>query len=260
MLFSIGQVVKMYNISHDTLRYYDKIDLLKPSIKKDNGYRYYSIREIEILEMILMAKQLEMPIKEIKDIIDKEDIDNYINLFNRHEQFLENKINYLMKLKKQARRSKNIAIEMKDFTNKNIKESLNIEDINKKVVYFNQNGDSYIGLLSKDRDLITVVKKQENLLVTDTNTIGVEIFEGDDYNLENHTGYVEKNYKGKYITINRKLNSTELNEFINELVKEESIKKYNKNYEDIFIEIKFTFSRKNKDNRYFIKIYIPINN
>ena len=34
MLFSIGQVSKMFNMSHDTLRYYDKIGLVKPSIRK----------------------------------------------------------------------------------------------------------------------------------------------------------------------------------------------------------------------------------
>ena len=39
MLFSIGQVSKMFNMSHDTLRYYDKIGLVKPSIRKENGYR-----------------------------------------------------------------------------------------------------------------------------------------------------------------------------------------------------------------------------
>nr|WP_279287901.1 MerR family transcriptional regulator [[Eubacterium] tenue] len=89
MLFTIGQVTKMYNISHDTLRYYDKIDLLKPSVKKENGYRYYTIREIELLEIILIAKQLEIPIKDIKDIVQKEEEDAYVELFTRHEKFLE---------------------------------------------------------------------------------------------------------------------------------------------------------------------------
>lgn len=37
MLFTIGQIAKMYDISHDTLRYYDKIGLLTPNVRKENG-------------------------------------------------------------------------------------------------------------------------------------------------------------------------------------------------------------------------------
>ncbi|WP_270647755.1 MerR family transcriptional regulator [Paeniclostridium hominis] len=48
MLFTIGQVTKMYNISHDTLRYYDKIDLLKPSVKKENGYRLFIVHDTKL--------------------------------------------------------------------------------------------------------------------------------------------------------------------------------------------------------------------
>ena len=56
MLFSIGQVSKMFNMSHDTLRYYDKIGLVKPSIRKENGYRYYSMKELELLDEEVQKK------------------------------------------------------------------------------------------------------------------------------------------------------------------------------------------------------------
>lgn len=42
-----GQVSKIFNISKDTLRYYDKMGLLKPEINKSNGYRYYSQEHID---------------------------------------------------------------------------------------------------------------------------------------------------------------------------------------------------------------------
>ena len=63
MLFTIGQVTKMYHVRHDTLRYYDKIGLLKPTLKKENGYRYYTIRDLELLEFILLSRQLDIPLK-----------------------------------------------------------------------------------------------------------------------------------------------------------------------------------------------------
>ncbi len=52
----------MYHVRHDTLRYYDKIGLLKPTLKKENGYRYYTIRDLELLEFILLSRQLDIPL------------------------------------------------------------------------------------------------------------------------------------------------------------------------------------------------------
>ena len=43
---TIGQMTKLNNITEQTLRLYDKIGLLKPHIiNKENGYRYYSIKQ-----------------------------------------------------------------------------------------------------------------------------------------------------------------------------------------------------------------------
>ena len=45
-LYKIGEISKLYNISNDILRYYEKIGLLVPDIKKENGYRYYSEKQL----------------------------------------------------------------------------------------------------------------------------------------------------------------------------------------------------------------------
>ncbi len=54
-LLRIGQVSKLYGISLDTLRHYDHKGLLKPIVDKNNGYRYYSLKHLDILEMILVG-------------------------------------------------------------------------------------------------------------------------------------------------------------------------------------------------------------
>ncbi len=53
MKLSIGEVARLFNISKDTLRYYDKIGILKPEVNKENGYRFYDIRHLEQLGLIL---------------------------------------------------------------------------------------------------------------------------------------------------------------------------------------------------------------
>ncbi|WP_082112386.1 MerR family DNA-binding transcriptional regulator [Paenibacillus sp. DMB20] len=60
---SIGKVSKMYGISLDTLRHYDKIGILKPIVDETNGYRYYSLEHLDLLEHILVGKYLEIPLK-----------------------------------------------------------------------------------------------------------------------------------------------------------------------------------------------------
>ena len=257
MLFTIGQVTKMYDISHDTLRYYDKIDLLKPSIKKENGYRYYTIREIELLEIILVAKQLEIPIKDIKKIIEKEDIKEYEKLFERHEKFLEAEIKKMTKLKNQVENSKNIAIQMEHFINEDEIE-LKYEQINKKIIFFNQNGNSYIGTLDKEKNLMIIINKNiKNELAMDESLIGVEVFKNENFDYNNYTNYIERNFTGDYIVITRKGTFSDLEKIIIKVLDKMKIKK--NECKDILIESMFIVSRKNKENIYFVKIYIPKN-
>jgi DNA-binding transcriptional MerR regulator len=257
LLFTIGQVTKMYNISHDTLRYYDKIDLLKPSVKKENGYRYYTIREIELLEIILIAKQLEIPIKAIKDIVQKEDIDAYVELFTRHEKFLEDKIKYLTDLKYRVKISKDMASKMSEFKNKEIKDEFKSEYINKKVIFFNQNGNSYIGTVVKTKNLMILLNKDDKgNIVGDTSRVGIEVFEDEIFEYKNYTDYTEKNFKGDYIVITRKDTLSNISKLTKEILNNIN---YNDKKVEVLLETMFTLSRKEKENIYLVKLYIPKN-
>ena len=63
--FSIGEAAKMVHTTTETLRHYDRIDLLKPSIKdKSTKYRYYSIEDIVRLNTIHALQQMDLPLKD----------------------------------------------------------------------------------------------------------------------------------------------------------------------------------------------------
>ena len=52
-MLSIGEFSKICKVSTKTLRYYDEIGLIKPSkINQENGYRYYSIEQLETMLLI----------------------------------------------------------------------------------------------------------------------------------------------------------------------------------------------------------------
>ena len=69
-IFSIGEIAKIFNISTQTLRLYDRIGLLKPSyVDKDSRYRYYSINQFVKLECIKRCKTMGFSLDEIKELI-----------------------------------------------------------------------------------------------------------------------------------------------------------------------------------------------
>lgn len=68
--YSIGKVSKLCNISVKTLRYYDEIGLLKPAfIAEQNGYRYYTKKEIHKIALIKYYKELGFKLENIKELI-----------------------------------------------------------------------------------------------------------------------------------------------------------------------------------------------
>ncbi|MNO99846.1 Multidrug-efflux transporter 1 regulator [compost metagenome] len=67
-------MAKLNNISEQTLRYYDRIELLVPdTINNENGYRYYSIEQSAYLDMIQYMKALGMELKDIKKYLEQRD-------------------------------------------------------------------------------------------------------------------------------------------------------------------------------------------
>lgn len=71
MTYNIGQVIKMLEVNKETLRYYEKIGLLKDIKRDGNGYRMYTDNDIEVLQFILMAKEYDFTLKEIELLINK---------------------------------------------------------------------------------------------------------------------------------------------------------------------------------------------
>lgn len=64
---SISQMAELHNISRQTLIYYDKIELFKPTHIDDNGYRLYSAYQIPILREICFLKSIGIKLERIKE-------------------------------------------------------------------------------------------------------------------------------------------------------------------------------------------------
>ncbi len=70
-MLSIGEFSKICKVSTKTLRYYAEIGLILPGeINPENGYRYYSIAQLETMLLIIRLKSYNFTLEEIKQIIE----------------------------------------------------------------------------------------------------------------------------------------------------------------------------------------------
>lgn len=76
---TVKEISNLTGISVRTLHYYDHIGLLKPTEKSFSGYRLYDDEALEQLQQILFFREFDIPLKEIKAVMDNPALDrNYI--------------------------------------------------------------------------------------------------------------------------------------------------------------------------------------
>lgn len=105
--FSISQTAKITEMTTETLRHYDRIDLVKPC-KTDEwtGYRYYSRQEIVRLNTIKALQCMDLKLSEIKEILAYDDFDKIIATLKRAEKSADEKIAELEYAKTKIQRAR----------------------------------------------------------------------------------------------------------------------------------------------------------
>jgi len=97
-MMTVNEVSKLTGVSIRTLQYYDKIGLLHPAKYTEAGYRLYNDAALETLQQILLFRELEFPLKDIKEIISRPDFDRskaleqQIKLLTLKKEHIENLI------------------------------------------------------------------------------------------------------------------------------------------------------------------------
>lgn len=91
---TVKDVSEITGVSVRTLRYYDEIGLLKPTQLTDAGYRLYDNKALEKLQKIMFFKELEIPLVDIKKIMENHDYDKEQALLTQ-KTLLEQKRNHL---------------------------------------------------------------------------------------------------------------------------------------------------------------------
>ena len=98
-MYQIGEFSYLAETTIKTIRYYDKIGLLKPKkIDEFTKYRYYDESQIEIIKKIKQYQQAGFSLEEIKKILKEEKIDIISNKIKEIENENSNKLKILNKI------------------------------------------------------------------------------------------------------------------------------------------------------------------
>lgn len=93
--FTTGEFAKIFGVKKQTLFHYDQCGIFKPDIIGENGYRYYSYTQLESFAVILMLREPDVHINEIKEHMDHRSPEGLIALLESKGAQIDDKINYL---------------------------------------------------------------------------------------------------------------------------------------------------------------------
>ena len=152
----IKEVQEKLKISSYTLRYYEKMGLIQP-YRDENGYRNYNEEDIHKIERIMFLRDINVPIEDIKDILDNKV--TFQDVLESHIQKVNTEIESLQYIKNMCEdlKEKNIplldqVIEDNQIGDKKVKK----RDLKKVFDYFKKDQTVVIGYKSIPRSLLGI--------------------------------------------------------------------------------------------------------
>lgn len=99
-LFTIGQFAAIHGVTKKTLMWYDEIGLVTPAVIGENGYRYYTYQQSSTLETVLMLRELNVSLPEIRGFMEHRSASGMEQLLSAQLRELEERIAHLRTMKK----------------------------------------------------------------------------------------------------------------------------------------------------------------
>ena len=102
--YLIKDLSKKTELSADTIRFYEKKNLIQPSFRAENNYRYYNDEALKRLILIKRCRALDMTLKEIETLIElekhpKNDCGSVNHVIDEHLKHVEHRIQELQSFK-----------------------------------------------------------------------------------------------------------------------------------------------------------------
>lgn len=116
-MLTIGELADLMQINTSSIRYYEKMGLISPQRIDSNGYRLFDVGEVDLLETILVLRDLDVSITQIQSMLDGYQIDDYLNILTTSLQSLDQEILRLKNKKDYIQKKIQYANHLKEFGN-----------------------------------------------------------------------------------------------------------------------------------------------
>ena len=128
-MLTVHEVSELTGVTVRALQHYDNVGLLKPTCRTEAGYRLYDEEALEKLQQILLFRELEFPLKDIKRIVEAPNFDRaqaleqQIELLELKQEHLQNLITHARNLQaKSYGTERAITMDFKAFDTSTIEE------------------------------------------------------------------------------------------------------------------------------------------
>lgn len=99
--YSSGEFARMAHVTLRTVRYYDKQDILKPSLVTESGARFYTDEDFARLQQILLLKYLGFSLDDIREMtIGDSDYHFMLNSLNIQLRLVRDRIEQMQLVEK----------------------------------------------------------------------------------------------------------------------------------------------------------------
>lgn len=103
--FTAGELASLSGLSKQAILFYDKKGILKPEyIDPSNGYRYYTADQLELLDSILMLKEMGLSLEEIRSFLENRSDRQAIETMKEQKIKIQKKIKHLKLVEKRLAR------------------------------------------------------------------------------------------------------------------------------------------------------------
>ncbi|EUJ25799.1 MerR family DNA-binding transcriptional regulator [Listeria grayi] len=96
--YTTGDFARLCNITKKTLFHYDKIDLLKPTRVDENGYRYYTLYQFDVVSAIKLYQTIGLSLKEIAALFRDQETADKEEILTNQKQAIQEKITELQRI------------------------------------------------------------------------------------------------------------------------------------------------------------------
>lgn len=99
-----GEFARIAGVTKHTLFHYDEIGLLRPEKTLENGYRCYTFAQLDELDVILMLRELDLPLREIRAYLRRRSPDALAELLQKEDRLIGERLRRLRRMRRWVRR------------------------------------------------------------------------------------------------------------------------------------------------------------